>query len=281
MDIKIVLAIVFACVLALALIGVCLWLYMITPSTRRKEEMKKYKSAKYAHRGLFNSESAENSMSAFKAARDAGFGIELDVRLSKDGKLVVFHDETLNRVCGVDGKVKDFTAEELSKLSLSDTGEGVPAFKELLALIDGRVPLIIEMKQEVGESGVAEALKRELEGYSGPYVAESFNPYALKSLRKCAPEILRGMLSMEYSKTEKFGGKIVYTLLEKLLLNFIARPDFIAYDHTGYRVSALGTVKRLFDTTLVAWTVKSPEEEKAAYDHGFDAVIFEGYIPES
>ena len=280
MDFEVVLAIIFASLAAIAVIWVCLWLFLITPRSCRRKKMEKFKAVKYAHRGLFNSERAENSLSAFKAAVDAGFGIELDVRLTSDGKLVVFHDPTLTRVCGVEGKVREHTAEELAGLSLSGTGEGVPTLAEVLALVDGAVPLLIEMKQDPGESGVGEALAEEIKGYNGPYIVESFNPMALRALKKCRPDVLLGMLSMEYSKDERYKGKMLYTLLEKLMMNFLARPDFISYDHRGYKVPALRFVRRVFGTPLLAWTIKSFSEEQDAVCHGFDTVIFEGYIPE-
>ena len=101
----------------------------------------------YAHRGLHNAERAENSMSAFRAAVEAGFGIELDVRLSKDGRLVVFHDDTLDRVCGREGRVDDFTAEELATFRLSGTEDGIPLFTDVLAVVDGKIPLLVEIKE--------------------------------------------------------------------------------------------------------------------------------------
>lgn len=280
MDIKIVLAIVFACVAALAVILVCFWLFLITPRSCRKAKMESFKTVKFAHRGLFDSEKAENSMSAFRAAKEAGFGIELDVHLSSDGRLVVFHDATLNRVCGVEGRVSEHTAEELAALSLSGTAEGIPTLASVLELIDGTVPLLIEIKQDSGVSGVGEALVKELQGYNGPFIIESFNPMALKAVRKLRPDYLLGILSMEYSKDERYKGKLLYTLLEKLMMNFLARPDFISYDHKGYKVPSLRFLRKVFGTPLLTWTIKSQKEEEAAISHGFDTVIFEGYIPE-
>jgi len=219
-------------------------------------------------------------MSAFAAAKEMGFGIELDVRLSKDGELVVFHDDNLTRVAGIDGKVIDFTAEELSKMSLSGTKDGVPTLREVLDLIDGAVPFIIEIKMNGDEKGVSEKLMEVIEGYKGDYVVESFNPIALKVVRRMRPDILRGILSTEYLKNEKHKGSILYGLLQHLMLNFMVRPDFIAYDKKGYKVKGLRFVRRSFGTALIAWTVKSAEEEREAISHGFDTVIFEGYIPE-
>ena len=264
---------------SILLFGLLLALYMISPGKKRSE-MEKFKEIKYAHRGLHDSTRAENSLSAFAKAKEMGFGIELDVRLSKDGELVVFHDNNLTRMAGIEGKVIDFTAEELSKMSLSGTSDGVPTFRQVLDLIDGAVPLIIEMKMGGNECGVAEKLMEVIDGYTGDYVVESFNPKALKIVRKKRPDILRGILSMEYLKEEKHKGSLLYGLLQHLMLNLMVRPDFIAYEKTGYAVWGLRFVRRSFGTALITWTVKSAEEEMEAISHGFDTVIFEGYIPE-
>lgn len=276
------LLIISAVLLGLVLLALAVALFMIYPcSKKRCREMEKYRQVKYAHRGLHDETKAENSMSAFKAAKDHGYGIELDVRLSKDGELVVFHDDDLTRVVGKEGKVKDFTAEELSKMSLLGTSDGIPTFREVLDLIDGSVPLLVELKVLIGESGVAEKFVEVIEGYKGDYIVESFNPVALRTLRKLRPDVLRGILSMEYSKEERYKGKLLYSLAEKLMLNFIMRPDFIAYDHRGHSVKNLRFLRRSFGTPLIAWTVRTPEEGEKAISHGFDTVIFEGYIPEN
>ena len=271
----IALIVVISVMLLWALIG----LYMICPAKRR-DQMQKYKRVKYAHRGFHGDGRAENSMSAFAAAKELGFGIELDVRLSKDGELVVFHDADLTRVAGIDGKVIDFTAEELSKMSLSGTADGIPTLREVLELIDGAVPLLIEVKMAGDESGIAEKLVEVIEGYKGDFIVESFNPFALKTVKRARPDIMLGMLSMEYTKDERYRGKLLYKLLQNLQLNFLVRPDFIAYDKNGYSVPNLRFIRKTFGTPLLAWTIKSQKEEDEAISHGFDSVIFEGYIPE-
>ena len=271
--------IILTVVLGIAVLAFLAWLYMIAPGKKRRE-MDKYKHVKYAHRGLHDESKAENSMSAFRAAKEHGFGIELDVRLSKDGELVVFHDSNLTRVVGKEGNVIDFTAEELSKMSLMGTSDGIPTLREVLEMIDGAVPLLIEIKMQTGESGVAEKFLEVIEGYKGDYIVESFNPIALRIVKKARPDILRGILSMEYTKDERYKGKILFTLSEKLCLNFLMRPDFVAYDKNGYGVKNLRTIRKSFGTPLITWTIKSKEEEEAAISHGFDTVIFEGYIPE-
>ncbi len=254
-------------------------LYMLKPG-RRNAEMEKYKNVRYAHRGLHDGGRAENSLSAFAAAKARGYGIEFDLRLSKDGVLVVHHDAALNRTCGVEGRVIDKTADELSALSLCGTPEGVPTFAELLKLVDGAIPMLIELKQAEGESGVAERFLAEIEGYSGDFIVESFNPNVLRKVKKARPDILIGILSYNYSKDEKFKGKPVFWLLERLYLNFLMRPDFISYEKSGFDTDTLRYIRRKFNTPLLAWTVKSAEEERKAYGDGFDTVIFEDYIPE-
>ena len=272
--------IVLIVILAVLLLGAVIWLYMLWPGKRRPE-MEKYKKVRFAHRGLHDGEKAENSMSAFRAAKEQGFGIELDVRLSKDGELVVFHDENLTRMTGIEGKVIDYTAEELSNMSLAGTDDGIPTFRQLLELIDGAVPLLVEIKMSPSESGVAEKFLEVIEGYKGDYIVESFNPFALKVVKEARPDVMRGFLSSLYMKSEKYKGKLLYRLLQNLLLNFIMRPDFIAYDKEGYSVPNLRFIRRVFGTTLIAWTVKSQKEDNDAIARGFDTVIFENYIPEN
>ncbi len=273
-PIVIVLIVIASLVLLLGVLAVL----TIAPS-RRRAAMEKYKSVKFAHRGLHGDGVAENSMTAFRLAKEAGFGIELDVRLSKDGQLVVFHDENLSRVVGKADKVIDLTVEELQQMRLSDTEDTVPLFRDVLSLIDGEVPLLIEIKNDVGEGGVAERFIEEIDGYTGDFIVESFNPLALRTVRNERPDILRGILSTEYMKEDKYKGKLLYRLLQDLRLNFLMRPDFIAYEKGGYKQHSVRFLRKNFGTPLFAWTVRSKDEEEAAIAHGFDTVIFEGYIP--
>lgn len=240
--------------------------------------MDSFKDKMYAHRGLHNGERAENSMSAFKAAVEQGYGIELDIRLSKDGQLVVFHDDTLNRVCGVEGKVIDFTAEELSRLSLSGTGEGIPLFADVLKAVDGKVPLLVEIKENPGDKSVSLAACQMLGEYRGPYIVESFNPLSLHTVRKTDKKIVRGVLSENFYQHEEYR-KPMYMVLQLLLLNFLARPAFIAFEHTHHSAFSLRFCRFFFKVPTLAWTVRSAEEEAEARRNGFDGIIFENYIP--
>ena len=270
-------------VLSILAIGIAIWLigiFLICPGQKR-EGIEKYKSVKFAHRGLHDSVKAENSMSAFAAAKENGFGIELDVRLSKDGELMVYHDDDLSRIVGIEGKFSDFTCAELSEMKLLGTEDKIPTFKEVLDLIDGDVPLLVELKVASGERGVAKKFVEVIEGYKGDFIVESFNPFALRELRALRPDIIRGILSTEYMKSPKHKGKTLFRMLQNLQFNFLMRPDFIAYEKNGSGVRNLRRIRRSFETTLIAWTIKSQEEEDAALNSGFDTVIFEGYIPQN
>lgn len=253
-----------------------LWLFLIAPKNRK--EMERFKSVHYAHRGLHNAERAENSMSAFKAAVDGGWGIELDIRLSKDGKLVVFHDDTLDRVCGREGKVIDFTAEELATFKLKGTEDGVPLFSDVLKLVDGKIPLLVEIKEDPGNNKVSLAACEMLDGYKGEFIVESFNPLSLKTVKDKRPKLVRGILSHRYYEYEQYR-KPMYFALQSLLLNVVCRPAFIAYDHKHASSFALRSVRKLFNVPTLAWTVRSQEEENIALKNGFGGIIFENYIP--
>ena len=265
----------------LVIFGVLLLLfaaYLILIAPARKKGIQKYKNVKFAHRGLHGNGRAENSASAFKAAVDAGYGIELDVRLSKDGELVVFHDDTLKRVTGIDGRVDEYTADELANFKLSGTEDGIPRFSEVLEIVAGKVVLLVEIKEDAGNSAVSEKTAEMLLDYDGPYIVESFNPLSLATISKRLPKIARGILSHRYYAYERYR-KPLYFFLQCLLLNRICKPSFIAYDHRHARCISL-RIARLMGAFTVAWTVKSAEDEAKAYKNGFDTVIFEGYLPE-
>ena len=253
-------------------------LYLVAIAPGRRADIKEYVGVRFAHRGLHNAEREENSMSAFRAAVEAGYGIELDIRLSKDGELVVFHDDTLTRVANTEGRVIDYTASELKKLSLQGTDQTVPTFLEVLALVEGKVPLLVEIKEDPGVSAVSRKTAEILSEYDGDYIVESFNPLALWKFKKIMPKALRGVLSDHFFAEKKYR-KPMYFLLQMFMLNFLAAPDFIAFNHERYRSLGFKIQKNLFRPTLFAWTVRSSQAEVLAKKHGFDSVIFENYTP--
>lgn len=253
------------------------YLILIAPSRRHAAD--EFKGIKYAHRGLHNGERAENSLSAFSAAIDAGFGIELDVRLSSDGVLMVFHDDTLDRVVGREGRVDSFTCAELKEMKLSGTEDTIPTFAEVLELVSGRTPILVEIKEDAGKYGVSTATAEILKNYEGKYLVQSFNPLSLSNYARLSPDTPRGILSHRYYKYEPYR-KPLYFLLQCLLLNRLCRPSFISYDHEDTRNLSFKLVRSLFGATTFAWTVRSEEEERLAKKHGFDTIIFEDFLPE-
>lgn len=234
----------------------------------------------YAHRGLHNLKQGipENSLAAFRLAIEKGFGIELDVQLSKDGIAVVFHDATLTRMCGVDKKVNELTLEELKELSLAGTGERIPTFQEFLDLVNGQVPLIVEIKMDKKDDRIPEETNRLLSSYQGAYCVESFHPSALVWYKKNKPDVFRGQLSSNFRK-EMENAKWFHVLLGYLVSNIAARPDFIAYNwNYRYNVS-FQICTRLFGALPVAWTIRSQEELEKSKRH-FKLFIFENFEPQ-
>ena len=263
--------------IAIPIVLVLFLLYLFLIAPKKTKDMEKYKSVMYAHRGLHDDTLAENSMSAFRAAVEAGYGIELDIRLSKDGELVVFHDDTLDRVCAREGNVIDFTADELAKFKLSGTEDGIPRFADVLSMVDGRVPLLVEIKETSG-TAVSQAACKMLAEYKGEFIVESFNPLSLRIVKENLPLISRGILSHRYLEQKKYR-KPLFFLLQSLLLNFACRPAFIAYDHRHASAFGLRCVRFFFKAPTLAWTVRSAEEERIARENGFDGIIFENYKP--
>lgn len=227
-----------------------------------------------AHRGLHDKTHPENSISAFGKAIEAGYAIELDVQMIADGTIIVFHDESLSRLTDNDGYIKFLNRSDLEILKLSGSKEKIPTFEEVLEFVDGRVPLLIEIKNagKVGEieKSVLEILKK----YKGEYAIQSFNPYVLEYFYKHAPEIPRGQLA-GYFKHDKLAFFKKYALKRMLLNKKISHPDFISYEarHLPNRF-----VRKYKTLPLLAWTVRSQSEYLKIVKY-CDNVIFEGFEP--
>lgn len=232
-----------------------------------------------AHRGLHdnNVNIPENSISAFAAATEKGYIIELDVSLTKDKKLVVFHDKKLKRLFELDRYLKDISYGELSRLRLPNSNETVPLFGEVLNFVGGKVPLLIEIKNE-GKVGEMESMVYDqLKNYKGKYAIQSFNPYTLKWFRMNAPEVLRGQLSgsfiisdyeVEYAGTTRLPGHKRF-LLKNMLFNFESRPNFIAYEVNNTSDKRIKSLKKL-GVPVLGWTIKEQtmyEKVKNEYDN--------------
>ena len=258
---------------------ILLYLSMIGPRIFRRPRREPFKRWLYAHRGLHDnhSDAPENSMAAFRRAKEAGYGIELDIQLSKDRIPVVFHDFTLRRVCGGAGKVSDYTYEELQQFRLFESQERIPKFEDVLNLVDGKVPLIVEFKLETRDLSLCPIADRLLAGYTGMYCMESFNPLGVWWYRCHRRNVMRGQLSDAFLQEGPYRGPL-YFIQQNLLTNFIGRPDFIAYRSKYPRTLSRRICCGMFGAVGAAWTIKSQEElERAQRD--FDIFIFEGFMP--
>lgn len=277
-------------ILIIFLAAACLYLFLLYPGKTRKERMLVFGQYRIAHRGLFNNTTSapENSLSAFQKAVDAGFGIELDVQLTKDREVVVIHDEDLHRTSKVDTKIADCTYAMLREYRLFQSDEKIPKFSAVLSLINGTVPLIVELKN-TSSSDYAELCERTaacLDTYNGLFCIESFNPMIVHWFRINRPDYLRGFLSTDYHK-ELAPLTCVQlpklTFLEKFtltncLMNFYIRPDFIAYNihyrnQLSYRICT-----GLFGIVKVGWTIRSKEELDTA-ESSFAVIIFDSFLP--
>lgn len=250
--------------------------FLIAPSTRGRADS--WRGTAFAHRGLHGNSVSENSLCAFDLACEAGAGIELDVQLSSDGEVVVFHDDTLQRMTGDPRRVDEVTFEELRTLSLPD-GSRIPSFDEVLRTVNGRAPLLVELKNGRRNAELCRSAMRLLNAYNGPYIVESFNPLILRWFRRNAPQVIRGQLvSSIESYTPQFSAVLGF-LLASLSLNFLTRPDFIAYDANAARFLTPRIIRALFQTPLAPWTVTNPEACAVAIKRR-EMPIFEGFTPE-
>ena len=261
-------------IIYILLILIAIYLFMIAPRFN-KPDCSFLDGYFYAHRGLFNNiDIPENSLEAFQKAIDKGYGMELDVQLTKDNVLVVFHDASLLRMCGIDGNVWEYTFEELQQFRLLDTDIKIPTFREVLDLVDGQVPLIIEFKEDVVQTTVCELSNEMLKDYKGAYCVESFHPIAVKWYKDNRPDIVRGQLAEAYwNKEDKKYHKFKFYLVSSLVTNVISRPDFIAYDCLEEN-NIPRKLTRLLGAKQVTWTIKSKEQYERLKDQ-YDYFIFD------
>lgn len=232
-----------------------------------------------AHRGLWRPDGApENSLGAFQAACAAGYGIELDVQLSADGEAVVFHDDKLARMTGVERRVRDLTAAELADLRLAGTDEKIPTLLETLAVIGHRAMVHVELKTPPGEVGPLEQRVHEvIADHHGPLCVIGFNPYSHAWFADRYPGVLRGLDSYSYAKAPQMADeqRQAYARLEHVE---IARPHFLALG-LDMLPSDRAAEFRAKGMPIVAWTVRDPAQWAAIKD-GCDNLIFEGFVPE-
>ena len=253
------------------------FIYLVAPGKIRKKQRSPFQNRNFAHRGLHKRDKSvpENSLAAFERAASYGYGIELDVQLSKDGQVVVFHDDTLNRVCGVDARVDSKTLAELQQLSLCGTDETIPLFSDVLKTVRGRGALIVELKNGKNNKELCEKTYDIISAYRGEICVESFNPMIVAWFRFHAKDLLRGQLAQptRFYDAESLSAPLAFAL-GHTLFNCVARPQFIAY-RIGFRPLSV-RISEFMGAMRVGWTSHEPRNEA-----GRDTVIFEFYKPKA
>lgn len=238
----------------------------------------------YAHRGLWNTNDpgegnrSENSLAGFRAAVEKGYGIELDVHRTKDGVLVVHHDDSLKRLTGKDIHIADSTFAEVRACKLPN-GEPIPTYDEVLDVVAGRIPMVVEVKVENGNHAtLCQAVYERMQRYEGPWCLESFSPLAVQWFRVNAPEIIRGQLAYDGAGTGKTPREFLRNLgIASMLQNFFSRPDFIAFSASSVKWHSLPIhILRQMKPWFVAWTVRS-QADMDRYRSQWDLQIFEKF----
>ncbi len=220
-----------------------------------------------AHRGLWDEEIPENSLGAFQKCLDANTAIELDVHLLKDGTLVVFHDDDLRRMTGVNKKLKNCTYDEIKGLPLAGTKFTIPTFEEVLTLVDGRVLLDIEIKFDTKNFKICRTLAEQLDSYQGDFIIKSFSPFHIAWFRFKRPNFTRGLLVSRLKNAHL--PNIVKRLFYTMKFNFLAAPQFVAFDH---RDLPNEKIEKLYERgmPIYLWTIRDGE-----FQTQYDGIIYE------
>ena len=243
------------------------YLAMIAPRLSMRHGMTKFMGKVFAHRGIYGGDVRENSLEAFAAAIDNGYGVELDVRLSSDGQAMVYHDTGLARLFGENTLLSELDSETLRH------EYDIPTLKDALELINGDVPLIVEIKCDDTDLSVCPIAMDVLKDYKGDYAVQSFNPLALRWMKKNYPDVIRGQLSTSFALEEGMLSP-QYFAIEHLLTNSLAKPDFISYNHKYSGNPSLNICRKLYKTPTFAWTLRSSDQWSKCADK-FDSYICE------
>lgn len=236
-----------------------------------------------AHRALHDVADGrpENSRAAIRAALDAGYGIEIDLQLSADGQAMVFHDYDLSRLTGATGPINARSAAELGQIALRGGTDGIPTLREVLALVAGRVPLLIEIKDQDGAMGpnvgpLEQAAAEALAAYRGPVAVMSFNPHSVAEMARLLPQVARGIVTSAYEPDD-------WPLSTQICDHLRTIPDYArtgssfisheAFDLGRARVADL----KQGGARVLCWTIRSPEEEAEARKVA-ENITFEGYL---
>jgi glycerophosphoryl diester phosphodiesterase len=230
----------------------------------------------FAHRGLHSEVCPENSLGAIEAAIQRGYPIEIDVQVCADGRAVVFHDWNLCRLTGLDARVRTKTTAEIAALRLGGGDERIPFLEDALDLIRGRQPVIIEIKNRKRPCALEPVVSSLLRTYQGAVAVHSFNPFTLGWFREHHPGLCRGQISCSFDTDDMAGWKKF--ILAHYGMNWMSRPHFISHHWKQLPAIMPALLRRLLQLPLLAWTVRSAQEQMVARRHA-DNVIFEAFVP--
>lgn len=266
--------------------GICAFILVygwLVHQNLARRSLARFQEYDYAHRGYWSTNDPgednrpENSLAAFRAAVEHGYGMEMDVHLTADGHLIVHHDDSLKRMTGVDIQIAKSTLAQVQSCRLPN-GEPIPTFDEMLAVVDGKTPLIVEVKVEGNADALSKAVYERMKRYDGLWCMESFDPRAVKWFRKNAPEIIRGQLAFNHAgkgKTWKLWWRNIF--IASMVQNVWSRPDFIAFEAKSERKWCLPIlILRWMRASFVAWTVRSQADMDALRGR-YDLQIFEKF----
>ena len=237
------------------------------------------RSWSYAHRGLHDSQKPENSLAAFRAAVESGYGAELDVHLMKDGNLAVIHDSSLKRTTGVNLRIEDLDVSSITDYRLNHSQEQIPLLQQVLELYEGRAPLIVELKAvNRNHAALCRAACRLLDHYQGQYCIESFDPRVVAWFRRHRPDVIRGQLSENWMRAKLSAPAIFKWVMTHHIANVYTRPDFIACRFEDRNVAGTKISRGFWKVQGVSWTIRTIDDFKTAVDEGW-IPIFEGFMP--
>ena len=274
---------IFTVILLTVIILAVIYVFLVMPRVADASDMD-LQSSDYAHRGLHSASIPENSLKAFLLAKENGYGIEFDVRLSKDGEIFVFHDETLTRMCSLNKRLSEMTAFEISQINLNGSSEKIPRLSEVLSLIDGTVPILIEIKHSPEQYKLCKQLCELMDTYNGAFSVQSFDPNILSYFKKYRPRFARGQLVTKiskggtYSVDSRLKNPFVRFALTHMLTNVISRPDFISIDGKLINEPAFLLATFLFRAKGFVFTVKNSKQYAMCRKRSL-YVIFENIKP--
>ena len=212
----------------------------------------------FAHRGYHDEKYPENSIPAFKKALRYKYNIELDVHLTKDEKIVVFHDFSLKRMCGIDKKIEDLTYKQIIKYNLLNTKYKIPLLDEVLDLVSGKVTLLIETKTKMHDGRLEEKLSELLDKYNGKFAIQSFSPFSIYWFKKNRPNYLRGLLSSDFKKFKINSLKKI--IARTLISDIILKTNFISFDVRALPNSYVERKRKY--KPIIGWTIKDKKQYK-------------------